>query len=734
MNKKLICFSFALAAICILPELGFAAEGELSIDAVLPHSDKGDYYFFSGDYYVRYSGGIGIKEKYPRKVSDEWHGMADPDVFPPPYDAAFQKSSDADKYYFFKGSQYVRYQRDVGVDDKYPLEITDVWGGLDVLLKKEYSEGYDEKVGLDAACYCPENKKYCFFRGDWYARYTPGGGEVDAGYPLRISEHWHSSLCEALLPPYDAVFASKTHDNIIYFVKGSEYVRYKLGEGIDHSFDKKDPKDLSKLLLSYPQNAEYRWSGIWSLKPFSAITLGSFTPDGPTFSIRFLEDLDVTMESNEGLTMKVDTRTKNEKFPGYTKLFTIMGMGAGKTANIKLQCSDGTEIPAITVKNGFSEDDTDFSFAMGSCLDDARNFLNEIPIVEKIVEDQKNLDFMIWNGDTSYYTNGDSSTSKSKVLEYDMKSQQRMFLRMYKTRHHPSVAKVMQKIPAISTWDDHDFGFDNSDKGNMDEKGDSLNRDLITETQEVFRTCWPNNYFASNAIKTSFIYGNAEFFLPDCRSNRDSDRVYYDPDTDPDAGDSYYSTIIGSYQLNKLITAMQNSDADLKVLVLGSQLIPERDKSEGFYSKARGERTKLLNAFTDGSILGRVLVLSGDVHYSELSCYGGTSSEKPQVVEVTSSPMLLKSMANGVYPEPDSDDPNRIWVVDSGNGYVKISVSNDALPKIEIRMYNENGDVANIDNRSSDDGGAGGVATKGDWGSTAQAVWNEDATLGPLEE
>ena len=528
------------------------------INNILPHHKKDKYYFFAGNYYSRYTHGKGTDKNYPLVMSSQWSGLWN--IFPGPYDALIIKYN-CKKYYFFKGSKYVRYTPGEGVDPGYPKSISANWRALWNKMPGPY----------DACFYAEKNDKYYFFKGDQYVRMTTGsGGGVDSGYPKKITDHWNG-MPAVFPPPYDAVVQSKANDSIYYFFKGNEYVRYKRKVGIDTSVGE------------YPQSTEYRWPGVWQLKPYSAITLGTYTSQGPTFSIRLLENKTITMVPSGSLSLDLIGTIDNKGFKGYTKTYRVNNIAFGDQENITIQI-DGSTIATIPMKNAPASSSLEpFSLAMGSCLDDARNIQQQIDTVDQMVNE--NPDMMIWNGDTSYYigqkTNGEWNTDKSNVVERgDMKnSPHYMFLRMFKTRHHPSVVNSMCTIPAISTWDDHDFGFNNSDSKDMSAR-------QIEDGTEVFRTCWPNNYLQSqldNPIEHNFRYGKTEVFLPDSRSYRDPKE----------------NKILGKEQVSTLITSMTNSDAYLKILILSSQLIPKKtgDTVEGFFQVAPSERTDLLDAF-----------------------------------------------------------------------------------------------------------------------------------------
>lgn len=647
------------------------------IDTILPHHTDKKYYFFSGNNYSRYTHEIGTDENYPLVTSSEWRGMWA--VFPGPYDASLIKY-DSTKYYFFKGSKYVRYTPGTGVDAGYPKNILGNWEGLWEKMPGPY----------DACFYSKLNDKYYFFKGDQYVRMSTGsGGGADAGYPKKIADEWNG-MPAVFPPPYDAVVQSIDRTDIYYFFKGNEYVRYKRDVGIDTAVGQ------------YPQSTEYRWPGVWQLKPFSAITLGAYTPDGPTFSIRLSENKSLTMTSSGSLSLELLRTIDNAGFNGFTKHYRVRNMAAGAKQTIQLRL-DGAVIATLPIQNAPSSTSyTSFSLAMGSCLDDALNIKRQIPSVVNMVNEQPNL--MIWNGDTSYYIGQGSGdvwdTGESNVVNRgDMTDRpHRMFLRMFKTRHHPSVVNAMCTIPAMSTWDDHDFGFNNADSVDM-------TAGQIKDGTEVFRTCWPNQYLRSGLdqpIEHSVRYGMTEIFFPDSRSHRNPGE----------------KKILGDAQLSSLISSMASSNAALKILVLSSQLLPCKSDGEGFFNTAPCERKVLLEVFKMSTFTGRVLILSGDVHYSELSFSGATSSQ-PNIIEVTSSPMLLKSGSSSSTPASSSES-ERIWSV-KGNTYAMINVSySGTTPIVTIKMRNENGSTADIHVAS---GGTGSG-----WGK-ADAIWKVDRKL-----
>lgn len=192
---------------------------------------SGKAYFFKGNQYLRYD----IKADktdpgYPRPIAGAWPG------FP----ASFNAGVDADlawnngKVYFFKGSQYIRY--DVAadrVDPGYPKPIAGIWRGL-------WTDN------IDAAMTWPNGKAY-FFKGNQYIRYDIATNKADPGYPKLIAAGWRG-----LPASFNAgLQAAVTWPNgKSYLFKGNQYVRY------DIKTDRADP--------GYPKLITAGWPGFWS--------------------------------------------------------------------------------------------------------------------------------------------------------------------------------------------------------------------------------------------------------------------------------------------------------------------------------------------------------------------------------------------------------------------------------------------------------------------------------------
>jgi hypothetical protein len=160
--------------------------------------DNGKAYFFRGSEYLRYDVAADQVDQDARPIADGWAG-----VFPDGVDAAVLWNNG--KAYFFRGSEYVRY--DVASDqvDQDARPIADGWPGV-------FPDGVDEAVLWN-------NGKAYLFRGSEYVRYDVAADQVDQD-ARPIADGW-----AGVFP--DGIDAAELWNNgKAYFFRGSEYVRY----------------------------------------------------------------------------------------------------------------------------------------------------------------------------------------------------------------------------------------------------------------------------------------------------------------------------------------------------------------------------------------------------------------------------------------------------------------------------------------------------------------------------
>jgi hypothetical protein len=134
----------------------------------------GKVYYFKGNQYIRYDiVADRVDGGYPRPIAGAWPGLWTDSI-----DAGVVWPNG--KAYFFKGSQYMRYDIAADrVDPGYPAAIAGNWPGFPA----------DFAAGINAAVVWNNGKAY-FFKGSQYIRYDIASDKVDAGYPAAIAGNW----------------------------------------------------------------------------------------------------------------------------------------------------------------------------------------------------------------------------------------------------------------------------------------------------------------------------------------------------------------------------------------------------------------------------------------------------------------------------------------------------------------------------------------------------------------
>ncbi len=162
-----------------------------------------------------------------------------------------------------------------------------------------------------------------------------------------------------------------------------------------------------------------------------------------------------------------------------------------------------------------------------------------------------------------------------------------------KQRRVPEYVRVLRTLSLLATWDDHDFGANDSD-GSLAGKEESL---------EVFRELWPNPSFGSSEepgvyFKTS--YGDVDLFVLDGRYERSSDMA---PESDS-------KRMLGPRQWAWLERGLRESKATFKLVASGSTIEASFKDYWGLYPRERDRLYRITQDMTG------IVFLTGDVHRS----------------------------------------------------------------------------------------------------------------------
>jgi alkaline phosphatase D len=239
-------------------------------------------------------------------------------------------------------------------------------------------------------------------------------------------------------------------------------------------------------------------------------------------------------------------------------------------------------------------DPPDFSVAIGSCFyvneeewdRPGRPYGSNFHILSTITA--KNPDLMIWMGDNTYYREVDWHTVAG--LQY----------RWTHTRSLPELQPLLGSVHHYATWDDHDYGPNDSDRGYR-LKGEAL------ENHELF---WANQTYGTPEVAGAFgrfEWGDVEFFLLDNRYHRAPNDAPNTPD----------KTMWGKDQWQWLLDGLTSSTATWKVVVNGGQMLNPFATSREALRRYPHEHNALLQFIREQNVPG-VVFLSGDRHFSEL--------------------------------------------------------------------------------------------------------------------
>ena len=230
----------------------------------------------------------------------------------------------------------------------------------------------------------------------------------------------------------------------------------------------------------------------------------------------------------------------------------------------------------------------DWSFLLGSCafqfpfplgLGFKRKRRNRI--FDRMRTAHADAAFMLWTGDNVYLLFGQEKSESRSIKEY------------LRVRRRASIINFLQAFPQYATWDDHDYGPNNSD-------GSYIHKD---KTLSAFQHFWANPSYGQgpkDGIYTKFTQGDAEFFLLDSRYHCDKTQ----------------GCLLNSQQQTWLEQSLKASKAPWKIIVSGSQMLSTDLVGETFARQA-AERQTLLDFIAKEGITGLIFI-SGDRHFSEL--------------------------------------------------------------------------------------------------------------------
>jgi alkaline phosphatase D len=293
----------------------------------------------------------------------------------------------------------------------------------------------------------------------------------------------------------------------------------------------------------------------------------------------------------------------------------------------------------------------DFRVAFGSCARIARDA--DQRIFDVVAREAPDLFF--WLGDNVY---ADAESPTAIADEYR------------RQRNVARLRAVARSIPQLAIWDDHDFGYNNSD-GTSPIKAESL---------EVFRRYWANPGYGLPGVPGVFFeyrYGGVDFFFLDGRYNRS-------PNTAPDGTSK---TFLGAAQRAWLEQRLIASRAPFKLLVCGSGWSMADGPNGDTWSAFRTERDALFDFIRDRGV-GGVVLLSGDSHVGELNCIPWSERGGYDLYDLVSSPLAQSPDDSWIDQVPEV----RLREVYAGGANVgMLSFRAGPDPQLRFDLYDERG-------------------------------------------
>ena len=251
-------------------------------------------------------------------------------------------------------------------------------------------------------------------------------------------------------------------------------------------------------------------------------------------------------------------------------------------------------ISCNTIKKVVPEGKNDFTIAFGSC-----NRQNTENILwEEIIKNKPNL--WIWGGDNIY---ADTHNMNKLKNDYATLKNQKGYL------------SLINNIPVMATWDDHDYGKNISGIESPTKKEvqriflDFLNVDITSQRRKREGIYHSKNFKTKEGSIKVIILDTRYFRTALTKSTKNSKRFM------PNVFGN--GTILGATQWKWLKSELENSAADFNIIVSSIQVLAAEHGFET-WGNFPHEVEKLKKLIVKSNAKG-VLLLSGDRHISEFS-------------------------------------------------------------------------------------------------------------------
>lgn len=246
----------------------------------------------------------------------------------------------------------------------------------------------------------------------------------------------------------------------------------------------------------------------------------------------------------------------------------------------------------------------------------------------------------------------------------------------------PEFQAMRTAMPILATWDDHDYGPNDSGVENPIKHE---TKDLFMDFFEVpadspIRTregIYDSKIFEADGNRLQVILLDTRWFrsaLTVMPPEQRFDKGKYGPSDDPNA------TVLGAAQWHWLEAELQKP-ADLRIIVSSIQIIPNEHGFEK-WANFPAERTRFFELLAETDA-GNVVILSGDRHFSEISELAPDDSPLDQpLVEVTASAL---NQGGSLFREPNRHRVSEEGYGKPNFGWMEIDWSSET-PKIAVSI------------------------------------------------
>jgi len=302
----------------------------------------------------------------------------------------------------------------------------------------------------------------------------------------------------------------------------------------------------------------------------------------------------------------------------------------------------------------------------GSCIKQQ----NPMPLLQRVVADDPEL--FLFLGDNIYADTEDMDVMRAKyaLLAAD-----------------PGFATLRTMCPIMATWDDHDYGVNDS----------GAEYSKKTEAEEIFLNFWgeapdtdrrhrkgiyDSKIIGPEGKRVQIIVLDTRYFRSPLKTGERRVGGRYYPDPDPQL------TMLGGEQWQWLGKELQKQ-AELRLIVSSIQFVAESAGQET-WSNLPAERQRMIDLIAAKEANG-VLFVSGDRHWSELSVLRDESVPYP-IYDLTSS-SLNQLHPRGTPTENRYRDPQMQSTYHRENfGVIEIDWL-AATPAVTLKIVNVDGDV-----------------------------------------